>query len=416
MSNHSDFKRLSFFTGFFTTAKDWNDGQSYHLEKRKLHNRGLHTPGVIRGEGDELRVVAGEGLQVQVLPGAALDGEGHELYLGQPRIIALDLASYTLPQLVFVAMRYHEEETDRAENVEAPQYSGFTRVTESPRLEVTTSQPDNRSLLELARIHLQPGVTQVGDAADPDIPAGNDIDRRFAVWAGAVAVAEARMSPEDSQRLVQLMGRTRGDFAALSARFPVPSETDVRQGAITVEMLARAGCLRLDQVPAVLASLASVEQDVAQEIALAYAFLVTTSEFQAYQMAVSNLAAALRDGEAVDALFNRQDEVARAARELAEVVLQPPVAEAGPDATVPASGDEASLALDASGSRAFGGRRIVRYRWTLVESELRPPIADAGADRTVSIPGDEAEVTLDARGSRALDGRTIVRYRWEQAG
>ena len=97
MSNHSEVKRLNFFTGFFTTAKDWNDGQSYHLDKRKLHNRGLHSPGVIRGEADELRVVAAGGLQVRVLPGAALDGGGNELYLGQPRILALNLASYTLP-------------------------------------------------------------------------------------------------------------------------------------------------------------------------------------------------------------------------------------------------------------------------------------------------------------------------------
>ena len=41
--NHqaTEFKRLNFFTGFFTTAADWTDGETYHLEKRRLHNRAL---------------------------------------------------------------------------------------------------------------------------------------------------------------------------------------------------------------------------------------------------------------------------------------------------------------------------------------------------------------------------------------
>jgi hypothetical protein len=414
MSHLTEFKRLNFFTGFFTTARDWTDGQVYHLEKRRLHNRGLHSPGVIRGEGDELRVVAAGGLQVRVLPGAALDGEGEELYLGQARVLTLVPGSYTLPQTVYLAIRYGEEPSDRVENVEAPQYSGFTRVTEIPRLEVTVTQPDNRNAIEVARIQLQPGVTEISDAADADNPGGNEIDRRFAVWAGSLGVAEERMSPEDVQRLIQLMGRTRRDFAALSARFPVPSATDVRQGAITVEMLARAGCLRLDQVPAVLAALADAEQDVGQELAAAYAFLVTISEYQAYQEAVAHLTASLHDGEGADTLFTRQDEVAEAARELAEVVLQPPVAEAGSDLGVTSVGDEATVALDASGSRAFGGREIVRYRWSLVESQLEPPMAVAGPDVSVTTLGDEGTVTLDASGSQAFDGRTIVRYRWER--
>ena len=415
MSDLTEFKRLNFFTGFFTTAKDWNEGQSYHLEKRKLHNRGLHSPGVIRGEGDGLQVVPAGGLQVRVDPGAALDGLGNELYLGQPQTVTVIPASFTLPQTVYLAISYWEQPSDHVENVQAPQYSGDTRMAESPRLAFTASRPDNRSVLELARINLQAGVTEISNATDPDNPGPNQIDRRFVAWAGSVGVAEERMPPEDLQRLLQLMSRTRRDFAALSGRFPVASETDVRQAAITVEMLARAGCLRLDQVPAVLASLASVEQDVGQELAETYAFLITISEFQAYQEDISNLAAALRDGEGVDTLFNRQDEVAAAARELAEVVLQPPVAEAGADRTLTASADEATVVLDAAGSRAFGGRQIESYRWTLVESELQPPIADAGADQTVVTPGDEAGVTLDARGSRALDGRTIVRYRWESA-
>ena len=46
----TQFKRLNFFTGFFTTVdKSWNDGETYHIEKRKLHNRTLHRPGILQG-------------------------------------------------------------------------------------------------------------------------------------------------------------------------------------------------------------------------------------------------------------------------------------------------------------------------------------------------------------------------------
>lgn len=414
MSNLTEFKRLNFFTGFFTTAKDWNQGQNYHLEKRMLHNRGLHTPGIIRGERDDLRVEALGSLSVRVLPGAALDGTGREIYLGQSSTLSINPEAYTLPQLVYIAIRYEQSETDRVENVEAPEYSGATRVAEIPRLEVTTTGPDNRTRLELARIDLQPGVTRIANATDPDNPVGNEIDRRYVVWAGSVGVAEKPLSPALLEGLIQLMGRKRRDFAALAGRFPVPSAGDVRHGALTLEIVARTGCLRPEQLPDVLASIAAVEQDVGQEIGAAYPGVATMAEYQAYQSAVSDLSASLQEGAEIDLLLTREDAVAEAARELSEVVLQPPLADAGPDRTVTTPGDTATLVLDASGSQAFGDHEIDRYQWELAESHIRSPVADAGPDRTVITPSDGIVVALDASGSQAFGDRQIVRYRWDK--
>ena len=357
-------KRLNFFTGFFTTAEDWNDGQDYHLEKRKLHNRALHTPGIIRGEGQDLRVEAAGGLTVRVLSGAALDGGGNEICLEQPQTLTMNLNGYTLPQLVYIAIQYQEEPADYVENVEAPQYSGHTRIVEIPRLQVINTVPDNQTWLELARIDLQPGVTEIANPADPDIPKGNEIDRRHVVWGGSVGVAEERLSLAVLERLIQLMGRKRRDFAALDGRFPVPSADDVRHAALTVEMLARIGCVGSEQLASVLNAIAAIEQDVGQEIGAAYAGVATSPEFQAYQDAVADLLATLQHGEDLNILLTRQDELAEAARELSEIVLQPPMAEAGPgEISVPTPGDNATVTLDASGSQAFGGREIVRYRW-----------------------------------------------------
>jgi hypothetical protein len=71
MTTPTEFKRLNFFTGFFTTANDWTEGQQYHLEKQKLHNLGLHTRGVVRGVGQELQVEpagGGNGCQCECCP------------------------------------------------------------------------------------------------------------------------------------------------------------------------------------------------------------------------------------------------------------------------------------------------------------------------------------------------------------
>jgi hypothetical protein len=364
MSDFTEFKRLHFFTGFFTTAEDWNQGQDYHQEKRKLHNRGLHTPGIIRGIGDDLGVRAGTGLNLLVLPGAAIDGEGNEICLGAPRTLEIDPEDYTdFPQLVYIAIRYGESESDYVENVESPEYSGYTRTTEIPRLEVTTSRPDNRNSLELARINLTETVTQISEPQDPGKPETNEIDRRFVAWAGSVGVAEEPLPLSLLEGLIRLMVDKRRDFAALATRFPVPSATDVRQAALMLEILARTGSMRPEDVPEVLGTIATIEQDVAQEIGLAFPGVITAPEYVDYQSAVSQLLEALRTGEELGILLPLEAGVAEAARELSEIVLQPPEADAGPDQSATARLGEGAVTLDGGGSRGFGGRRVVRYRW-----------------------------------------------------
>ena len=100
-------RRLNFFTGFFTTADDWLQGQEYHLEKRRLHLRGLHTAGIIPGEGEALKVTAGGGLAVRVGPGAALDREGNLLYLSAAKTIPITLPE-GLPKAVYIYISYAE--------------------------------------------------------------------------------------------------------------------------------------------------------------------------------------------------------------------------------------------------------------------------------------------------------------------
>jgi len=57
-SQQQGFKRINFFKGFLTTEKDWNDAERYHIDKRRLHNRMLHSPGIVGGYAGDLRVNA----------------------------------------------------------------------------------------------------------------------------------------------------------------------------------------------------------------------------------------------------------------------------------------------------------------------------------------------------------------------
>src|SRR2546423_9734329 len=58
MAEQANFKRINFFEGFFTTDEDWNAAEAYHLEKRRLHNCVLHTPGVVPVEAGGLQHTA----------------------------------------------------------------------------------------------------------------------------------------------------------------------------------------------------------------------------------------------------------------------------------------------------------------------------------------------------------------------
>ena len=57
------FKRINFFKGFLTTEKDWNDAERYHIDKRRLHNRLMHSSGIIYGYAGDLKVSARDRMQ-----------------------------------------------------------------------------------------------------------------------------------------------------------------------------------------------------------------------------------------------------------------------------------------------------------------------------------------------------------------
>jgi hypothetical protein len=186
MSNLQEgFKRINFFKGFFTQAEDWQQGQEYHIEKNKLHNRFLHTPGIVFGCLDNLDVLAKKnGTVISVEPGCAIDSEGRELYLPTQKQLKINPQSYRPPKTVYVTIKYNEEEDEYRPNPENPEYSGHAFIKETPQIEIATKEPENSKTIELARISLSKSATLVGNPKDPDNPKTNEIDKTYIKRAG----------------------------------------------------------------------------------------------------------------------------------------------------------------------------------------------------------------------------------------
>ena len=198
------YKRINFFKGFLTTERDWNEAELYHVEKRRLHNRLLHAPGVVLGYQGELRVVArarGD-LSVEVQPGYAIDGQGNDLILWDATIKNINPEEYRLPQTIYIVLRFAEELTDFIAYKENLEYKGHRRVQEQARIELSQAEPDVGKEVELGRVFLEKGATRVRDARDSLDPRANEIDMRFRPIAG---IAGSAMAPMLKQRLLKIL-------------------------------------------------------------------------------------------------------------------------------------------------------------------------------------------------------------------
>jgi hypothetical protein len=422
MSMDGEFKRLNFFTGFFTTAQDWLDGQNYHLRKRELHSRGLHTPGVIRGEGEDLRVTATDppSLEVKVRPGVALDLCGRTICLALSVRVKIAQADVDQPKLVYIGIRYGETPTDVVFNVAEQEFpsQGHTRTTETPEVcaleaadfEKPADDPGDQ-WLELARIQLSSGATQILDHDGQDPPGENVIDRRYVRWAGSVG----QTLPAALQASLHVcMQHKRDAFGKLARRYPaIFSPHDVRSAALMVDALACTDNLGLGQVRSAVGFIAGLEQCVVEDMQCLYPGEARTGEFETYLGSVVALLGALCFSQNSTELLALQDAVSNAADTLSSVHLSPPVANAGIDQVVAAAGVDARVILNASASEAFDNQPIAQYEWRIVESQIADPVADAGPDRTLTTPDNEAVVTLDGSKSLAFGDRRIASYHWE---
>ncbi len=183
------FERLNFFKGLFVQAEDWQKEQLYHIEKRRFHNKYLHTPGVAFGCLGDLKVtVNADGTALEIAPGYAIDGEGHDLYLPEKRILEIPaLSSFNPPITIFITIRWNKREEDMRVNDANPQYSGYAYITEDSIIELSPKEPDNHIRIELGRVTLSADAAHIKNAIEPFDPQTDELNLTNVPGAGARA-------------------------------------------------------------------------------------------------------------------------------------------------------------------------------------------------------------------------------------
>jgi hypothetical protein len=281
------YKRINFFKGFLTTEKDWNEAEAYHVEKRKLHNRMLHAPGIALGSGGELRTVArarGD-LSVEVQPGYAIDGQGNDLMLWDATIKNINPEEYRLPQTIYVVLRFAEELTDFIAYKENLEYKGHRRIQEQARVELSQTEPDITREVELARIFLEKGATRVRDARDPMDPRANEIDMRFRPLAG---IAGASLSPMLKMRMDGIIAACKR-FALEYARRGIASGHDAYTCACTAQMLSSSNMVDMRNVFEIFGVLVETQQEIGLDVDVHHPQLAQKKEFTEYKRHVEIL-------------------------------------------------------------------------------------------------------------------------------
>ncbi len=293
------FKRINFFKGFLTTEQDWNDAETYHVEKRALHNRMFHAPGVVPGTGDELRVTSrGRGdLSVEVGSGYAIDAMGHDILVHEKQIKTLNPADFKLPQTIYLVLRYVEKLTDFIAYKENLDYQGHRRVEEGHKLEFSIVEPDVQHEVELCRIYLEKGAKRVTDARDPHSPGSNEIDARFVRRAG---VAGQRLSPLLVWRLYEIIALEKRVLAYLGRVKKIIAAQDALHAVITLEMLLKTAYVDHSNIWDLLHIIAELEWDIVYEVEGRVPDLSAMEQFKGFKRNVEILRGQVLDRRRTD--------------------------------------------------------------------------------------------------------------------
>jgi hypothetical protein len=289
------FKRINFFKGFLTTEKDWNDAERYHIDKRRLHNKMMHSAGIVYGFSSDLRVSArarGD-LSVEVQPGYAIDGMGNDLMIHDASIRNINLEEFKLPQTIYIVLRYYEELTDFIAYKENLEYKGHRRVLESCKVELSQTEPDIMREVELARIYLEKGVSRVRDARDPANPAPNEIDMRYCPRGG---MSGSTLPGFLRLRLEQLLWQIRRGALEYTRRGVIAAH-DVVQACNTALMLLAANLLDLRNIFEIFKLIIDTEGEMSLDVDVHHPTIAQKKEFSEYRRQVEILRGLLAENK-----------------------------------------------------------------------------------------------------------------------
>lgn len=157
----AEVKRLHYFKYQFLREPDFTDEQNYHKDMRRLHNRSLHTAGVVAG----FNVSKTSESSIEVSPGLALDVQGNEIYLQEKWTHAIAVSGDAER---YVSIEYMEQQSDPVEDAGSG-VAGNTRWTEQAVLKVSQKGDiDNARVIILGRIIIKSGKITSIDEGEGD--------------------------------------------------------------------------------------------------------------------------------------------------------------------------------------------------------------------------------------------------------
>jgi len=134
---------MNYYDHQFLGAADFKAEQDYHVNMRRMHNKLLHTWGILDG----LEVTA-TGTTVSVATGRAIDSDGCEIILSNRT--PLDLSQQAAGTPIFITIAYKERPSDHTAEAGG---EGDTRIEEEPEVKASTTAPTEKSkTLILAKV------------------------------------------------------------------------------------------------------------------------------------------------------------------------------------------------------------------------------------------------------------------------
>src|SRR3954469_135608 len=260
-----------------------------------MHNRMMHSPGIVYGYAGDLRVGArarGD-LSVEVQPGYAIDGMGNDLMIFDATIRNINLEEFRLPQTIYVVLRYYEDLTDFIAYKENLEYKGHRRVLESCRVELSQTEPDIGREVELARIYLEKGVQRIRDARDPANPSPNEIDMRYTPRGG---MSGSQLPPHLRLRLETVLFAIRRGALEYTRRGVIAAH-DVVQACNTALMLLYANLLDLRNIFDIFKLVIDSEGEMALDVDVHHPTIAPKKEFSEYRRQVEILRGLLAENK-----------------------------------------------------------------------------------------------------------------------
>ena len=143
-------------------------------QDRQRHDHSFHTPGILHEQMEDLEIEAYSGLQVRIRRGMALDALGRLIEVTDERKL-VQVPPPHQPDCAYIVV---EADTPPGHNSNALAYPA--------KITVQYRKPSlAEGQIELARIQMQPGTTQITRAEHADRPGINEIDRTQVMRAGA---------------------------------------------------------------------------------------------------------------------------------------------------------------------------------------------------------------------------------------